>query len=97
MVLQHTEVYEAIVSGAIRRWSDPDPNVRQPHDDGLIVMGALIEKVDALTIEVKKGGGNGNGNGRRRGVKNRAKSAALPTAGSLGLTAFILELLSLFG
>ena len=68
----------------MRRWVDPDPTAREPHDSQLIVMGAMIDLLR-------------NGNGPRR-FKDRAKRATIPALGGTGLGSLILiELVRLFG
>lgn len=78
MTLRHRETWEVIIEAAVERWNSDDPAVRQPHDSGLIVMGALIEKVDAI-----------GGNGARR-FKHKVQRAALPIAGGTGLGGLLL-------
>ena len=80
MVLRHRDTWEVIIEAAVERWNSDDPAVRQPHDSGLIVMGALIDKVDALGT-----------NGARR-MRDRIKAATIPVGGGIGLGSFVILL-----
>ena len=76
----HRDAYEVIIAGAVDRWYAENQSLRLPHDSQLIVMGALIDKVDAL-----------GRNGARR-MRDRVKAASLPVGGGIGLGSFVVML-----